>query len=426
MARHPLRPSFARAPLLPSVIALACLAGCGSKGGTPGTGGTGAPGGSGTTGTGGGGGTTPDNDGAVAFSRAELLGAFGSCAANQVRDFQAKAMALDTAVAAYAAGPDAATRDAARQAFKDALDSWAVIDPIQFGPTASTVEPGGKGLRGEIYNWPNVSRCFIEENIVLRAYQALPTLTPSHRGLWALEYLLFYEGADSECAPAPAGWTALSADELATRKRAYAVAAAHDVLARAVTLNDAWDPAKMNFVQTMRTAGSGSAVYPTQLKAIESVGLGIFFLDRMVKDKKLGIPLGLDPLVTACTVASPPAACYESPFAGRSKANLRANLDGVRRILEGCEAGNAGFGFDDLLDNIGATDAATHLRTVVAAADAAIAAIEEEDLPAALAADKLSVQTLRDAIGAIATFLKTEMYTLLGFEESVIPTDTDS
>jgi predicted lipoprotein len=244
--------------------------------------------------------------------------------------------------------------------------------------------------------------------------------------LSAIEYLLFYESANSSCTAAPAGWAALSADELAGRRRAYAAAAAHDVLARAGTLDDAWDPAKMNFVETMRTAGAGNAVYPTQQRAIESVGLGIFFLDRMVKDKKLGIPLGLDLESPQCAVATPPANCYESSYAGRSLANLRANLDGVRRILEGCEAGNTGFGFDDLLDNIGASAGANHLRAVLAAADAAVAAIEEADLPEALAVDKASVQTLRDAIGAIATFLKTEMYTLLGFEESVIPTDTDS
>jgi hypothetical protein len=43
-----------------------------------------------------------------------------------------------------------------------------------------------------------------------------------------------------------------------------------------------------------------------------------------------------------------------------------------------------------------------------------------------LTADRPSVVALRDAIAAIATFLKTEMYTVLDFQESSIPTDTDS
>ena len=62
----------------------------------------------------------------------------------------------------------------------------------------------------------------------------------------------------------------------------------------------------------------------------------------------------------------------------------------------------------------------------MAAAEAALDAIEEADLLEALTADRASVVALRDAIAAITTFLKTEMYTLLDFEESIIPTDTDT
>ena len=51
----------------------------------------------------------------------------------------------------------------------------------------------------------------------------------------------------------------------------------------------------MNFVETMRSAGTGNAVYPTQQDRIPVGRPSLFFLDRMVKDKKLGIPLGLDP-----------------------------------------------------------------------------------------------------------------------------------
>jgi hypothetical protein len=62
----------------------------------------------------------------------------------------------------------------------------------------------------------------------------------------------------------------------------------------------------------------------------------------------------------------------------------------------------------------------------VAAAETALAAIEEADLLEALNADRASVQALREAVGAISTLLKTEVYTVLDFEESSIPTDTDT
>jgi predicted lipoprotein len=393
--------------------------GCKGGGGAGGAGGS--TGAAGSTGTGG----STSDDGAVPFSRTELLGAFATCATNLARDFRDEAAALDAAVAAYAATPDTTTRDAARQAFHDALDAWEVADQMQFGPAASVSEPGGKGIRSNIYNWPSVSRCAIEEDIVARAYESasFPSSLPNRRGLWALEYLLFYEGADTACgasSTASTTYPALAAADRDARKRAYAVAAAHDVLARATALDAAWDPAQMNFGQTLRTAGPGNAVYPTQQAAVESVGLSLFFVDRVVKDLKLAIPLD------TASCPSPNPTCFESSFAHRSKANVRANLDGLRRITEGCEANHAGYGLDDLLESIGAADTASRLRSTVAAAETALAAIEEADLLEALNADRASVQALREAVGAISTLLKTEVYTVLDFEESSIPTDTDT
>ncbi len=66
------------------------------------------------------------------------------------------------------------------------------------------------------------------------------------RGLGALEYLLFYEGVGHRVRqPAAArGWTALSADEIATRASAPTrPPPPRDVLARATALDAAWDPA---------------------------------------------------------------------------------------------------------------------------------------------------------------------------------------
>jgi imelysin len=145
MASRATRTSFAGLPACLPLLVLACLLGCKSGGGSGGGGAGGNTGTAGTIGTGGDG-NGAGGDGAVAFSRAELLGAFGTCAANQARDFRAKTVALDAAVSTYAATPAPATRDAARQAFKDALDSWQVLDPIQFGPTASGTVLGGKGF----------------------------------------------------------------------------------------------------------------------------------------------------------------------------------------------------------------------------------------------------------------------------------------
>jgi hypothetical protein len=216
--------------------------------------------------------------------------------------------------------------------------------------------------------------------------------------------------------PAQAAWPTLDAQEREARKRAYAAAAVRNVLARANALDQEWDPAQMNFVQTMRTAGSGNAVYQTPQAAIETVGLALFYVDQLIKDKKLTAPID-----GGCVTSM----CLESSYAGRSKANIRANLDGMRRIMEGCGPDYAGLGFDDLLADLGATALADTLRAQAIAAQTALDAIEEPDLDQALAADNASVVALRDAVGAITTTIKTQFYTVLSFEPSIIPTDND-
>jgi predicted lipoprotein len=396
---YPRRPS-AIALALPLAAALAPAGGCRS-----------------------GSGAAPDSDGAAGFSRAELLGAFGSCAAAGAREFRDRAVALDDAVVALGAAPGDDTRSAARETFRRAMGSWQVMDQMQFGPTAQNNKPGGQDHRDNIYGWPLFGRCAIEEDIVARTYESPSfgtVLTANRRGLGAVEYLLFYEGEDTECAatsPTYAAWIALPAEERAARKRAYAAAATRDVRAHAVALDDAWDPAKMNFVQTMRAAGGGGSVYRSPQAAIESVGISLFFLDMAVKDRKLTEPLD------AADCAN--ATCLESRFAGLSRANVRANLDGLRRIIDGCEAGYTGLGFDDLLVAVGAPDHAEALHAATVESLARLDAIEEPDLDQALAQDRASVVALRDAIRVVTTLLKTDFVNVLGFEPSIVPTDND-
>jgi uncharacterized protein len=405
-------------------LTLVCLAGCSGGGsGKPGHGGSGGNLGSGGSGNGTGGAAGSDSgDAAPAFSRSELLAAFGTCAAERVHDFRGRAVALDAAVTAYVATPDDTTRAAARQAYRDAMDSWQVVDIMQFGPTGPATIVGGKDLRNNIYAWSSVNRCGIEEAIVARSYEAADfegVLQPAVRGLYAAEYLLFYEGADTECgpsSPAKAAWPMMTADDREARKRAYLAIVVANVLARANALDQAWDPGQMNFVQTMRSAGPGNTVYQTPQAAIETVGLALFYIDRRVKDEKLTLPID-----KACTTS----VCLESRYAGRSKANIRANLDGLRRIMEGCGADYAGLGFDDLLADVDATAMADTLRAQAIAAQAALEAIEEPDLDQALVADKASVVALRDAVAAITTTIKTQFFQTLNFEPSIIPTDND-
>lgn len=409
--------------------ALAVLVG-GCRGGGAGTGGAGTAGGSagaqGAAGTSGAAGSGSSDagptDDAAPFSREALLGAFATCAASHAHVFRERAAALDAAVKALVATPDPAAQTAAREAFGGAMDAWETMEVLQYGPTASTLVPGGRGVRDNVYAWPTFGRCAVEEEIVAKSYESptfATTALVNRRGLAALDYLLFHEGADGACQPGSpelAAWSALSVDERAARMRAYAGVVAADVLKRAVTLDEAWDPVQGNFVQTMRSAGPGNAVYMTPQVAIQSVGVALFYFDGTVKHGKLG-----DPLDAMCASA----ACLEAPFSKRAKTSLRINIEGARLLLDGCEAGYAGLGFDDLLASMGASGVATTMREQLLAAQGALDAIEEADLGQALAQDAASVEAVRAAIATFTTTLKTMFITTLGFDVGSVPTDND-
>jgi len=351
-------------------------------------------------------------------TRVELLKAVSSCVQLSADDFQVAARDLKAATAELAARPEAGTRQAARQAFQRAMDAWQAMEVMQIGPAAPRLLPGGGDIRDNIYSWPLVSRCSVEEQLVSKGYESTGFATGliSRRGLFALEYLLFHEGADTECPStssivAEGTWAALSAEEREARKRAYAVVAAADVHQRALQLVEAWAPGKGNFAQTFETAGSGNAVYPTSQAALNAVSDALFYIEETVKDKKVARPLGL----RECTTPTCPE-LLESPFAHRSKANIAANLVGYRRLALGCGLGNSGMGFDDLLQAVGTEPLATKLTERVAAAQAALEAVEEADLAQSLAQDKPSVRAVYDGLKAVTDVMKTELSTVLDLE----------
>lgn len=360
----------------------------------------------------------PTPGGEAEATRVALLGAAGACVVTSAREFQVAAVGLESAAAELAARPEAGTRQAAREAFQRTMDTWQVLEVMQFGPAAPRSVPGGAELRDNVYSWPLVSRCAVEEQIVSKGYEAesFPSTLVSRRGLYALEYLLFFEGADTACSsasPIVSGgtWAALSTEEREARKRAYAAVAAADVRRRADQLVEAWEEGKGNFVNTLKTAGSGSEVYATSQQALNSVSDALFYVEGEVKDKKLARPLAL----RDCDSDTCPE-LLESQFAGRSKANIRANLVGFRRLVEGCEAGYAGLGFDDLLTEVGSEALAVDLRAKMAAAQASVEAVNEADLREALAQDKASVRAVYDGIKGVTDLLKVDVTTVLDLE----------
>lgn len=360
------------------------------------------------------------------LDRAALLQSIGQCTVDAVKTAQLASAELVTATEALASNPNQATRTEAQAAWTRAIDAWQVAELLRYGPAADRATLGGKGLREEIYAWPDLNRCLIEEQIVSRAYEGagFASLSTSTRGLGAIEYLLFYPGADNACGPmstinTTGAWAALSADELSRRKAAYARSAAADVATRTKELVAAWEPA--GFLAQLAGAGRGSTLFPTQQDAISASAEALFFLDTELKDRKLAAPLGI--AATSCMGTICPDA-RESLWAERGKQHVRNNLAGARLLMEGCAAGS-GLGFDDLLEAVGASGLVTKMRTDLAAAEAAVDAIPGDSLGQALRTDRASVQRAYDAVKEVTDFLKLEFSMALAITSKRVEGDHD-
>lgn len=393
----------------------------GGVGGTGGTGGALPTGGSGGSAGGDGGVAVFDGiDGAapdVPFSKPALLSQLADCAVAHYQHFAAQADELEKAASGHAAARTPATSSSARGAFVQAMAAWQQAELFRFGPAAQATEPGGQDFRDNIYAWPLFGRCKVEEQLVSQAYSdpGFATSLINGRGLGALEYTLYYSGSDNACTQfsainANGTWAALGDPELALRKAHYAAAVAKDVRARSLGLLSAWSPSGGNFRFELAKAGSGSAVFASDQKALNAVSDALFYIEREVKDLKLGRPIGL----VECFTATCPEA-VESPYAGLSVDHVRQNLIALRRLFHGCYPGNTGLGFEDWLRAVGASDIADDLGAAIAGALVATTTI---DLPLeqAVVAEPAQAAALHQAIKQISDLLKVEFVTVLNLE----------
>ncbi|MBX3219348.1 MAG: imelysin family protein [Labilithrix sp.] len=356
---------------------------------------------------------------AGSFDKPALLRAFGECVVADYRELSTSVVALDAATSAAASDKSAASLEAARAAWKTAMEIAQRAEVYQFGPAAISTAPGGRDMRDPIYAWPLVGRCALEQTIVSKAYETPGWATSalvSTRSLAAAEYLLFFTGAENEC-PAESeintngSWAALGAEELAARRLAYARVVTADVVQRTQALVDAWDPAKGNFIEELATAGRSKSFASEQM-AFNAVTDAMFYVDLQLKNSKVGKPAGFLP---DCA-AAPCLSAVESPWAKRSKEHIRQNLAGYEKLFRGCGPGGSGLGFDDLLGAVGAESVTAKVEAslveIRAALDALVEPTFEEDLQKNIA----GVQRLFDALRANAALMKAEFVTVLDLE----------
>lgn len=351
---------------------------------------------------------TPD------FTKRGLLEHSATCARLQLEAFLPLAEALEDAATTHSAQRSAASLDAARTAFKAAYLAWQRAEAFRVGPASADVAAGGQSLRDQIYPYPLINRCAIDANTVSKSYASgsIDSLSTSQRGLGAIEYLLFQSDTSNACASASpindgGQWAQLGASEVAARRADYATRAAHDVVLRARALVEAWGPDGGDFYTQLVSAGDGSAVFKTEHAALNALNEALYYIEIEVKDFKIGQPAGVS---TPCG-----ASCgnlVEARFSRSSIEALRANVEGVRKLFEGCGPSYSGLGFDDFLIEVEGDDAlARSMIDGLARVQSALLAIDS--LEDAVAARPSEVQSLYATVKAFTDQLKSDFITVL-------------
>ena len=342
------------------------------------------------------------------FSKGALTRAIGSCTTGLVTDFVARASSLEAAVRSYAAAPDVHTRGLAQAAWREAMGVWQELEVFRFGPAGGPELPGGLSLRDQVYAWPLVSACKIDEQLVERTYgeSTFGASLINGRGLGALERLLFVDDDANGCSEfsvinASGSWDALGTAGRARHRLEYAVVVAALVRARASELEVAWREHAVAFV-------AGTTPYDSTQGALNAVSNAMFYVEKEVKDYKLGRPLGL------LECASPPCLeLVESPWAHASTTHLAANLRGFRRLYLGCDA--SGLGFDDWLVAVGAGELADRIYSALAQSVAVVDRLGGP-IDALLVGDSAAVSAAYATVKSLTDPLKTELVTVLDLE----------
>lgn len=350
------------------------------------------------------------------FSKAALLESVAACTVYQYCELEAMAHDFVAKTAAHAETRSEATAQRARDSWFFLMQRAQRADLFQFGPAAPRMEPGGLGLRSEIYSFPITNRCKIDEQLVDKLYEQTSFGDSDYtaRGLSAAEYLLFDTGTSNGCSAlrainAQGTWAALLPEELATRKAQYAAAIANDVLKRVQALRSAWDPAGGNFREQLTRPAAGK-VYKDEQTALNAVGSALFYFDKELKDWKIARPAALtEDCMGDCT------SLRESLHANVGAKNIESNIEGFAMIVQGCGAANQGLGFDDWLRALGQDQLADDTLAAIEGARAA-ALMLEPSLEQVLASNVPLAQATLAKFKAVTDILKADMTTALDLE----------
>ena len=234
---------------------------------------------------------------------------------------------------AIGGGGEAAALSEAKSGWQDLMSKVQAVEMHPIGPAAEN--EGFLRHRINSYASGPLSPCGIDQSAasVDDPNFDITSRSLNQRGVGAIEYLLYEETLLHRCSagnPIVEGWNDLGETD---RKRDRCLAAqliAEDLAGAAALTRDRWSEYLSEFSSESNVGAS------TQLMTD-----AFFVLDKLVKDQKLGLPLGINP---TCRLITCPDS-IESEYSLNSLVNVRDNLVSFRNLFSGA----AGQGFDDFI-----------------------------------------------------------------------------
>jgi len=338
---------------------------------------------------------------------------FSTVAAAQIPALTSYCQTETDAAAGNATSEQVATsRDAAKVAWRNAMNVWQQAEVMKVGPLADN----DGLLRDKIYSWPVVNSCSVDFEVV--NYKAgvvngqpynIANRTPSRRGLAAIEYLLFNEQLDHSCTTStqPENWNSQTDEYRKVARCEFAAEAARDVNNSAQELMTAWS-GNDGFANALKAAGSAGNQFSTELEAINRISDGMFYIDTFTKDAKLATPLGL--LANSCGSQACPED-VESEYSHNSMTNIENNLLAFQKML----SGDVGIGFTHYLIDVGDQDTADTMSGDVQLAIDGVQSYQNT-LAETLVNNEAQVTQTHADVKAVTDKLKVDFITSLSLE----------
>lgn len=237
------------------------------------------------------------------------------------RAFVTRADALANSVQSLIDDPNADSLASAQRNWRATRSIYRALDALHFGP----------GYTLHITERIDVGPATPEDIEALAASDADITDTTITRagghekGFLGLEYLLFPDLGANADSLAPV----LAKDELAERRRALALAMAHEIANSAHQLDNAWEPDGDGYTEQFTSAGAGSKQYTTQRAAVDDAVGGVAYALELITGIRLAEPLGRK------SGGTPDPSLDPTLRSDSAVADMRATLDGIVSVYSG-------------------------------------------------------------------------------------------